>query len=486
MALQSSRRRWIVLSVASAANFLTILDLWVVNIAYPALQRDFSPATVSDVSWVLNIYAIVLATLLITAGRLADSVGRRRCFFVGLILFGIASVGCAVAPILPVLVGCRALQAVGAAVLMPTSLSYALSAFDERDRGTAVGVWAAVGAVAASGGPVLGGLLITLSWRWIFLINIPLVAATVLIGLRCLPIDGDRKPRRLDMLGALLVFAATGLACTALVQVSEWPAWSIWTTLGLSMLLVAVFVVHVRRHPDPIVAPRLFTTSRFQAGAIGILTYYVGFAAILLGSTLLLIDIWHYTALHTALAIAPGPLAASMLAPFAGRIAARLGFRRVVLIGSILFAGTGIWPLLTINDRPAYATVVLPSLLLWGLANGLIQPALFGTASAAPAADLSSASAVLTMARQLGSAFGVALLVAVLANSAAVDTTGVRRGWMIVIASAVVTALAGLRKSAATKEVAISARARRHRTSRPPGLPTTNATVPVAVDRENR
>ena len=180
------------LAVASAANFLTILDLWVVNIAYPALQRDFAPATISDVSWVLNIYAIVLATLLITAGRLADSLGRRRCFFAGLIVFGVASIGCAVAPILQVLIACRALQALGAAVLMPTSLSFALSAFEERDRGTAVGVWAAVGAVAASGGPVLGGLLITFSWRWIFLINIPLVAATVLIGVRTLPSDGER------------------------------------------------------------------------------------------------------------------------------------------------------------------------------------------------------------------------------------------------------------------------------------------------------
>ena len=136
MASQLSRKRWIVLAVASAANFLTILDLWVVNIAYSALQSDFAPATLSDVSWVLNIYAIVLATLLITAGRLADSLGRRRCFFAGLIVFGVASLGCAVAPVLAVLIACRALQALGAAVLMPTSLSVALAAFEERDQGT--------------------------------------------------------------------------------------------------------------------------------------------------------------------------------------------------------------------------------------------------------------------------------------------------------------------------------------------------------------
>ncbi len=453
MASQRTRKQWMVLAVASAANFLTILDLWVVNIAYPALQRDFAPATLSDVSWVLNIYAIVLATLLITAGRLADSLGRRRCFFAGLIVFGVASLGCAAAPVLPVLIACRAVQALGAAVLMPTSLSVALAAFEERDRGTAVGVWAAVGAVAATAGPVLGGLLITFSWRWIFLINIPLVAATVLIGLRSLPSDGERRTRRLDVLGAVLVFAATGLVCTALVQVSSGPAWRIGGAFCLALLLIVVFVIHVRRHPDPIIAPRLFTAHRFRAGALGILTYYVGFAVILLGSTLLLTEVWHYTALRTALAIAPGPIAASVLAPFSGRIAARVGFRSIILTGSILFALAGAWPLAH-GATSGYSTVVLPSLLWWGVANGLIQPALFGTASAAPASDLSSASAVLAMARQLGSAFGVAILVAVLGASTTLRAADLRRGWVLVIASAGITLLTGLRNSAANSKSA--------------------------------
>ena len=231
--------------------------------------------------------------------------------------------------------------------------------------------------------------------------------------MRSLPSDGERRARRLDVLGAVLVFAATGLVCTALVQVSSWPAWRIWGAFCLALLLIVVFVIHVRRHPDPIIAPRLFTAHRFRAGALGILTYYVGFAVILLGSTLLLTEVWHYTALRTALAIAPGPIVASVLAPFSGRIAARVGFRSIILTGSILFALAGAWPLAH-GATSGYSTVVLPSLLWWGMANGLIQPALFGTASAAPASDLSSASAVLAMARQLGSAFGVAILVAVL------------------------------------------------------------------------
>ena len=157
---ETGRRRWAVLAVVSAAQFLIILDLWVVNIALPALQHDFAPATLSDVSWILDIYAIVLAALLLPAGRAADSIGRRACFLAGLVVFGIASLGCAVAPELPALIAARALQAAGAAVLMPASLGLALSVFPSRQRGTAVGVWAGVGAVAAGSGPVLGGLLV--------------------------------------------------------------------------------------------------------------------------------------------------------------------------------------------------------------------------------------------------------------------------------------------------------------------------------------
>jgi MFS family permease len=145
------------LAVASAANFLTILDLWVVSIAYPAFERVFVPATLSDVSWILNSYALVLAALLVPSGRIADAVGRKRWFLTGLATFGVASLGCGAAPSLPALIAFRALQGVGAAMLMPTSLGFALSAFPERDRGAAVGIWAAVGAAAAgSGVPAYG------------------------------------------------------------------------------------------------------------------------------------------------------------------------------------------------------------------------------------------------------------------------------------------------------------------------------------------
>ena len=454
---ETGRRRWAVLAVASAAQFLTILDLWVVNIALPALQHDFAPATLSDVSWILDVYAIVLAALLLPAGRAADSIGRRECFLAGLAVFGVASLGCAVAPDLPALIAFRALQAAGAAVLMPTSLGLALSVFPSHQRGTAVGVWAGVGAVAAGSGPVLGGLLVESSWRWIFLINVPVILATLAAGVAILPRRGNmrgnadagergsRRPGwRIDGVGTLLVLGAVGLVCTALTEAPGWPPSRSWPVLAAGLVLAAVFVAHIRRHPDPLVAPRLFAARAFSAGAVGLVTYYTGFAAMLLGTTLLLTAEWHFSVLHAAASIAPGPITAGIVSPFAGRLSAHFGTRATVVTGALLFAAAAAGPLASAGSRPAYAAVILPSMLLWGMANALIQPSLFATAAAAPPAELASGSAVLTMARQLGSALGVAIFVAAFGARPATGLAGFDRAWIVVLITAAMTAFAGL------------------------------------------
>jgi EmrB/QacA subfamily drug resistance transporter len=448
---ETGRRRWAVLAVVSAAQFLTVLDLWVVNIALPALQHDFAPATLSDVSWILDVYAIVLATLLLPAGRAADSIGRRELFLAGLVVFGVASLGCAVAPGLPVLIACRVLQAAGAAVLMPTSLGLALSVFPPDQRGTAVGIWAGVGGVAAGGGPVLGGLLVASSWRWIFLINVPVIVAALVAGAAVLPRhraargDGGRRPGwRADGVGTVLVLGAVGLVCTALTEAPGWPPSRTWPVLAAGLVLAAAFVAHIRRHPAPLVTPRLFAVRRFSAGAVGLVTYYTGFAAMLLGMTLLLTVRWDFSVLQAAVCIAPGPITAGVVAPFSGRLSARFGTGATVVTGAVMFAAAGAWPLASAGGPPAYAAVVLPSMLLWGVANALIQPPLFACADAAPQAELASASAVLSTARQLGSALGVAIFVAVLGTGPASGLAGFDRAWIVVVVTAVLTALAGL------------------------------------------
>ena len=460
---EAGRRRWAVLAVVSAAQFLTVLDLWVINIALPALQHDFAPATLSDVSWILDVYAIVLATLLLPAGRAADGIGRRELFLAGLVVFGVASLGCAVAPGLPALIACRALQAAGAAVLMPTSLGLALSVFPPQQRGTAVGIWAGVGGVAAGGGPVLGGLLVESSWRWIFLINVPVILAALAAGAAVLPRHrtvpggdgGQRAGRRADGVGTVLVLGAVGLVCTALTEAPGWPPSRTWPVLAAGLVLAAAFVAHIRRHPAPLVAPGLFAVRRFSAGAAGLVTYYTGFAAMLLGMTLLLTVQWHFSVLQAAVSIAPGPITNGIVAPLSGRLSARFGRRGMAVTGAVLFAAAGAWLLASAGDGPAYAAVVLPSMLLWGVANAFIQPSLFASADAAPQAELASASAVLATARQLGSALGVAIFVAVLGAGPA----GFDSAWIVVLVTGALTACAGLAAGRRLIDVPVTVRA---------------------------
>jgi EmrB/QacA subfamily drug resistance transporter len=438
--------RWIILAVVAAAQFLGTFDLWVVTIALPALQREFAPAALPDVAWILNVYTIVLATFLAPAGRIADSVGRKRAFVVGLTLFGLASLGCALASSLAMVIVWRSVQALGAAIVLPTSLGLALPAFPQHERATAVGIWAAVSAAAAGSGPVLGGLLVEFSWRWIFLVNAPIIVTTVLAGIAILPRDTPRRVLRIDGLGMLLVLGAVGLVCAGLIQASTWPAHVIWPMLGAGLVLAMVFVFHAVRHPDPVIPPRLFAARRYRISAIGLLGYHVGFAMMLLGTTLLLTDVLHLTVLQAALGIAAGPISAGLASPFSGRLTARLGVRRMLLVGAGLFGAAAGSPLLvaTIGVAPSYLGWVLPSLLLWGIANAFIHPTYFAGADAAPREDLSLGTAVLAASRQVGSALGVAMLVALLAASGANALLGFQLAWTIVLASAATTAVAGL------------------------------------------
>jgi Major Facilitator Superfamily len=332
---------------------------------------------------------------------------------------------------------------------MPASLGLALQVFPSYQRGTAVGVWAGVGAVAAGSGPVLGGLLVESSWRWIFLINLPVILAALAAGLVILPRrrsarDGRRPGRRIDGVGTVLVLGAVGLVCIALTEAPRWPPSRIWPVLAAGVVLGAGFVAHIRRHPDPLAAPQLFSVRAFRAGAAGLVAYYTGFAAMLLGTTLLLTTQWRFSVLQAATSIAPGPITAGILSPFSGRLSAAVGARSTVVAGAVFFAAAGGWLLATGGDRPAYAAVVLPAMLAWGVANALIQPSLFACADAAPPADLASGAAVLATARQLGAAVGVAAFVAVLGGRAASELAGLDRAWMIVVITAAITAAAGL------------------------------------------
>src|SRR6201747_580483 len=215
-------RRWKVLLITSIGLFMASLDLFIVNIAFPDIAADFNGASLPSLPWVLTAYAIVFAALLVPAGRIADRVGRKRIFISGLLLFAGASALCAVAPSLDVLIAARVLQATGGAMMLPTTLGLILPAFPVEQRTLAIGIWSAVGGIAAALGPPIGGLLVELSWRWIFLVNVPIGIITAVVAWRATQEVRDPEEGRPDLLGAAALALGIALLTLGIVKGPEW------------------------------------------------------------------------------------------------------------------------------------------------------------------------------------------------------------------------------------------------------------------------
>src|SRR3954470_16052700 len=246
----------LVLAVVSAAVFMASLDLFVVNVAFPDLQREFDGTSLANLSWVLNGYTIVFASLLVPLGRAADRLGRKRFFVGGFLLFVAASAAAAAAPSVEALVAARIVQAFGAAAIMPTSLALLLAEIPVAKRSAAIGIWAATGGIAAAAGPPLGGLLVEASWRWVFLINLPVGLIAAFAASRVLRESSDPEhARRPDALGAALLTAAVALLALGLVKAPDW-GWAndrtIAALIGSGAALTA-FVARSARHSAPIV-----------------------------------------------------------------------------------------------------------------------------------------------------------------------------------------------------------------------------------------
>jgi EmrB/QacA subfamily drug resistance transporter len=435
-----------VAAIVSVGVFVASLDLFIVNIAFPDIQRDFDGASLASLSWILNAYAIVFAALLVPAGRWADRTGRKRAFLGGLALFTVASAACAAAPSVGVLVGARIVQAAGAAVLMPASLGLLLPEFPPEKRGLAIGLWAAVGGTAAAAGPVIGGLLVELSWRWVFLVNLPVGIAAIVAGSRVLREIREEGAARPDVLGAGLL---TGAVATLIAAIVQGPGWG-WTDprvlalLGAAVLLGVAFAVRSAHVPVPVVEPALLRVRAFAAANVAGVLFFIGFSAMLLGSVLWLTEVWGETALGAGLKIAPGPATAAVFAVAGGVLSGRIGPRAVGARGSVLFALAGVWWATHLGAAEHYAADYLPGMLIGGAGVGFVNPALAGAATAQlPPARLATGSAVLTMSRQLGSALGVALLVAVLGTPSPAEVVdSFDDAWWMMVAAAAGAALA--------------------------------------------
>ena len=464
----------LVLVIVCAGVVLASLDLFIVNVALPQIGRDFHlhGGGLADLSWVLNGYAIVYAAFLVLFGRLAERYRRDRAFLLGVAVFVAASAACGAASSLAMLVAFRVLQAAGAALLTPTSLGLILATSPPERRHGAVRAWTAVGGMAATLGPVIGGLLVAASWRWVFLVNVPVGVLALVVGWRRLPaVKGHPVPVP-DALGAVLITAGVAALSLGLVNGGTWGWGSARTIASLvsAVAALALFALHCARHRNPLVDRALFRLRPFTGASIVALFFSAAFGAMLLSRVLWAQDVWHWSPLVTGLSIAPGPLMVPLVSFLvAGRLNARIGSGAVIAAGSTIFAIGAAWWALSVGLRPDYVGEMLGGMLLTGIGVGLTLPTMMATGtSSLPSSSFATGSAVINMFRQLGLAIGVAVLIAVLGSPhTPADTLDVYRcGWIVVAAISFVAALVGLvtltppRGSAATAtEVATPAAA---------------------------
>jgi EmrB/QacA subfamily drug resistance transporter len=411
-----------VAAIVSVGVFVASLDLFIVNIAFPDIERDFHGTSLASLSWILNAYAIVFAALLVPAGRWADRAGRKRAFLAGMGLFTLSSAACAAAPSVGVLIAARVAQATGAALLMPTSLGLLLPEFPPERRQVAVGIWSAVGGAAAAAGPLVGGLLVQASWRWVFLVNVPIGIAAIAAGVGTLREIREPHTARGDIVGAGLLTAAVASLTLAIVKGTDW-GWGGGRVVGLFAAAVVLSILVGRRslvHPAPVIELAVVRVRAFSVSAAAMLLFNVAFAAMLLSSVLLLTQGWHEPVLTAGLQLAPGPGAAALSAVPAAILAQRIGPRWTGFAGTLLFAGGVGLVALSAGESPHYASDFLPGFTIGGIGVGFVLPSVQGAAMATlPPTLFSTGTAKIAMARQIGAALGIAILVAVIGTPSA-------------------------------------------------------------------
>jgi EmrB/QacA subfamily drug resistance transporter len=442
--------RWAALAVLCAGSLMIILDGTIVSVALPAIQSDlgFTPA---GLAWTVNAYLVPLGGLLLLAGRLGDLYGRRRMLLAGLTLFVAASLLCGLATGAGMLVAARFLQGVAAAIASAVVLGMIVDLFPEPgERARAIGAYAFVGAAGASVGTLLGGVLTgTVGWRWIFLVNVPIGVAAVLLSLRLVQADGPRAGGgRPDVLGGVLVTAGLMLAVLTIVDSSA-PA----VRVGLGLLsagLLAAFVVRQRRAAEPLVRLGIFRSRAVSGGNVVQLLTVAGMLGFQFTAALYLQQALGYAPAQTGFAMLPVPLVIAVVSlAVSGRLIARVGARPVLLTGEVLLVAG-----LLLLVRPAtggYVLDVLPSMLVLGLGAGLVLPAVTTVImSDATPEEAGLASGLANTSQQVGGALGVAVLAALAAAGAdrvaatgASEAAALAAGYQLAfLASATVVAVA--------------------------------------------
>ena len=418
----------------------------IVFVGFPEIAASFDTDE-ATVSWTLTAYSITQAALLVPGGWLADRLGRKRLFLLGMTVFAVGSLAVAVAPTIELLIAARILQATGVAFEGPASLAILLDAFPATRRSTAVGAWGGVGGGAAALGPVIGGALIeTVGWRWTFALNVPVIALTVLLASRLLPAGprgADKDPP--DMLGiACLVAGVTSLAL-AIVESDSW-GWIDARTgiaLVLAAVLLSVLVARSSTHPGPVLALALYRDRNFSIGSVLAFTVAGNFGGTYLAFVVLLTEGWGLSLYRAGLALAFIPLVGGSVSVLAGRLADRYGAGPVIAPGSAIMAAAGLWLALSLSNERDIFGLWLPIVGLYAVGVGTSHAAT--TAAAMTNVDderLGVASAMVRIAQEIGNTVAVAVAIALLAAAEGDAAAGARRVMVPVVVTGVIGALA--------------------------------------------
>lgn len=410
-------RKWWTLIAVCTATFMLLLDITIVNVALPAIQRALK-ASFSDLQWVVDAYALALATCVLTAGSLADLFGRKRLFLIGVILFTIASTACGAANDPLFLIIARGVQGLGGAMMFATALALLSQEFHGKERGTAFGIWGATIGAAVAIGPLAGGVLTSeLSWRWIFLVNIPIGVVAVALSAKQLHESSDPEHSRLDPVG--LVTLTGGLLCLILALIEgNKQGWTNAWILGLlvaAVVLLALFIASQTADRTTMIDLQLFKRPAFVGAQVTAFSISSSMFAMFLYLTLYLQDILGLSPLRTGLVFLPLSVISFFAAPIAGRLSTRFPIR--ILLGSgLALNAVAMWSMSRVTTA-SHWTVLLPGFLIGGIGIGLVNAPLASTAvSTVQVERAGMASGINNTFRQLGIATGIAALGAIFAS----------------------------------------------------------------------
>jgi EmrB/QacA subfamily drug resistance transporter len=453
-------RPWLILAICCTGIFLVGMDTTVVNIALPSIGSDLGLAA-SRLQWVVDSYTLVLASLLITSGALADKLGRRRVFRIGLGLFALGSAACALAPTVGTLIAARVVQGIGGSMLSPVALAIVVSAItDPRRRARAIGVWASVFGLSMAAGPVLGGLLTGgLGWRTVFWMNLPIIAVVLVLTVFFVPESRSAAPRGLDLPGQLLLIVMIGSTVAALIEGPVfWP---------VVIVATVAFVRVESRRPAPLMDLSLFRRPVFVAAIGSAVLVFVALSVILLVGSVQLQQVRGMGPLQAGLTMLPMAVAATGCAPVAGLLTGRFGPRIPLRVAGVFLALGGLMMI-----GAAGTLSLLGAYLLLGAGVGFANAPITNTAVAGlPPSRSGLAGGIASTARQVGAALGIALTGGVIGSPEPAAVAW--RGWAIVAGCGIVVALAA----------GITGRPSTGATGRM-GLGTAAGAAPVAASRD--